>query len=315
MHNMSQKPMTGPVSHFTIKAVAQATGLTVETLRAWERRYEVVRPTRDASGRRTYSAADVARLRLLRTATELGHTISRLANLPEDELAKLVASSGGQARQGNARGQTYVDRAIDAAEHSDPSGVEEVLTSAIALLPPNEVIHTVIAPLVREIGDRWHRGVVSIAQEHMVTDIVRRLVISVSRGYLRADNGPCLVLATLSGERHELGILMCSWLAATRRYQTHYLGADLPAIEIARFALEVDARAVLISLVMPENYVPVMEQLRELAGALRGKCEIWIGGFAARQLGADEVPLGCVLLPGQHDFEQRLDLMTADRYS
>jgi MerR family transcriptional regulator, light-induced transcriptional regulator len=315
MHNTSQKPMTGPVSHFTIKAVAQATGLTVETLRAWERRYEVVRPTRDASGRRTYSATDVARLRLLRTATELGHTISRLANLPEDELAKLVASSGGQARQGNARGQTYVDRAIDAAEHSDPSGVEEVLTSAIALLPPNEVIHTVIAPLVREIGDRWHRGVVSIAQEHMVTDIVRRLVISVSRGYLRADNGPCLVLATLSGERHELGILMCSWLAATRRYHTHYLGADLPASEIARFALEVDARAVLISLVMPENYVPVMEQLRELAGALRGKCEIWIGGFAARQLSADEVPLGCVLLPGQHDFEQRLDLMTADRYS
>ncbi len=307
--------MAGSVSHFTIKAVSQATGLTVETLRAWERRYEVVRPSRDASGRRTYSAADVARLRLLRTATELGHTISRLANLSDEDLAKLVAASGGQARQGVARGQAYVDRALDAAEHSDPGGVEEVLTSAVALLPPNEVIHTVISPLVREIGDRWHRGVVSIAQEHMVTDIVRRLVISVSRGYLRADNGPCLVLATLSGERHELGILMCSWLAATRRYHTHYLGADCPAVEIARFALEIDARAVLISLVMPENQVPVMEQLCELADLLRGKCEIWIGGFAARQLAGDEVPTGCVLLPGQHDFEQRLDLMTADRYN
>jgi DNA-binding transcriptional MerR regulator len=313
MHNVRNQ-MTGPVSHFTIKAVSQATGLSVETLRAWERRYEVVRPMRDSSGRRSYSATDVARLRLLRSATELGHTISRLANLPEDELAKLVAASGGQARQGVVRGQNYVDRALDAAEHSDPSGVEEVLTSAIALLPPNEVIHTVIAPLVREIGDRWHRGVVSIAQEHMVTDIVRRLVISVSRGYLRADNGPCLVLATLSGERHELGILMCSWLAATRRYHTHYLGADLPPNEISRFALEVDARAVLISLVMPENYVPVMEQLQALAGALRGKCEIWIGGFAARQLGPEEVPLGCVLLPGPNDFEQRLDLLAAERY-
>lgn len=314
MHNASN-PMTGaPVSHFTIKAVAQATGLTVETLRAWERRYEVVRPTRDSSGRRTYSAADVARLRLLRSATELGHTISRLAILPDDELAKLVANSGGHARQGASRGQAYVERALDAAEHSDPTGVEEVLTTAIALLPPNEVIHSVIAPLVREIGDRWHRGEVTIAQEHMVTDIVRRLVIAVARGYLRADNGPCLVLSTLSGERHELGILMCSWLAATRRYHTHYLGADCPASEIARFALEVEARAVLISLVMPENQVPVMEQLRELASMLRGKCEIWIGGFAARQLSADEVPLGCVLLPGPHDFEQRLDLMTAERY-
>ena len=129
------KPVSSPrsVGQFTIKAVAQATGLTVETLRAWERRYEVVTPSRDGSGRRTYSAADVARLRLLRTATELGHTISRLAHLGEDELAKLVADSGGQARPGPTRGQSYVERAIDAAEHSDPSGVEEVLTSAVAL--------------------------------------------------------------------------------------------------------------------------------------------------------------------------------------
>ena len=314
MHNLTKPVTVGTTSPFTIKAVSQATGLTVETLRAWERRYEVVRPTRDASGRRTYSAADVARLRLLRTATELGHTISRLASLPDDELAKLVASSGGQARQGSVRGQAFVERALDAAEHSDPSGVEEVLTSAIALLPPNEVIHTVISPLVCEVGDRWHRGEVTIAQEHMVTDIVRRLVISVSRGYLRADSSSCLVLATLSGERHELGILMCSWLAATRRYHTHYLGADCPAEEVARFALEVEARAVLISLVMPENQVPVTSQLRELAARLRGKCEIWIGGFAARQLMPEDVPPGCVLLPGPLDFEQRLDLLAAERF-
>jgi len=103
---MMNKPAAmGSTGQFTIKAVAQATGLTVETLRAWERRYEVVRSSRDGSGRRTYSAADVARLRLLRTATELGHTISRLAALDESELAKLVADSGGQARPGPARGQ------------------------------------------------------------------------------------------------------------------------------------------------------------------------------------------------------------------
>jgi methanogenic corrinoid protein MtbC1 len=132
-----------------------------------------------------------------------------LAGLGEEDLAKLVADSGGQARPGPARGQSYVERALDAAEHSDPAGVEEVLTSALALLPPNEVVNTVLVPLVREVGERWHRGEVSIAQEHMVTDIVRRLIISVSRGYLRSEGGPCLVLATLSGERHELGILMC----------------------------------------------------------------------------------------------------------
>ena len=314
MNNVATSSIGG--GQFTIKAVAQATGLTVETLRAWERRYEVVRPSRDASGRRTYSAADVARLRLLRTATELGHTISRLASLGEEDLARLVAQSGGQARSTQpSRGQAFVERALDATVHSDPTGVEEVLTSAIALLPPSEVIYSVISPLVREVGERWHRGAVTIAQEHMVTDIVRRLIISVSRGYLRTENGPCLVLATLSGERHELGILMCSWLAATRRYHTHYLGADCPADEIARFAREVDASAVLVSLVMPENAVPALEQLHQLSQCLQGECEVWLGGFAAQQLGAGDVPRGCVLLPSAQDFERRLDLLSAQHYS
>jgi DNA-binding transcriptional MerR regulator/methylmalonyl-CoA mutase cobalamin-binding subunit len=306
--NKPAEHSTAP-GHFSIKAVAQATGLTVETLRAWERRYEVVQPNRDGSGRRTYTASDVARLRLLRTATELGHTISRLAALGEDELAKLVSDSGGHARISNARGQAYVDRALDATIHSDPSGVEEALTSAIALLPPNEAIHTVVVPLVREIGERWHRGEVSIAQEHMVTDIVRRLIISASRGYLRSDNAPCLVLATLSGERHEIGLLLCSWLASMRRYHTHYLGVDCPPEEIARFATEVDASAVLVSMIMPESYVPVIEQLGELSKHLRGHCDVWVGGMAARAIPADDVPSGCVVLPTTLDFEQRLDLI------
>lgn len=311
------KPATnvGNGGHFTIKAVAQATGVTVETLRAWERRYEVVQPSRDGSGRRTYSATDVARLRLLRSATELGHTISRLAQLSDDDLAKLVADSGGHARPAIARGQTYVERALDATLHSDPAGVEEVLTSALALLPPNEVVNSVLVPLVREVGERWHQGQVSIAQEHMVTDIVKRLIISVSRGYLRSDQGPCLVLSTLSGERHELGILMCSWLAATRRFRTHYLGVDCPAAELARFALEVEARAVLVSLVMPENEVPALAQLGELATALAGRCEVWVGGFAARMVSAAEIPAGCILLPTGLEFEQRLDLLAAQYYN
>jgi DNA-binding transcriptional MerR regulator len=311
---LNERPNTRrPFGHFSIKAVSKATGLTVETLRAWERRYAVVQPVRDPSGRRSYAAADIARLRLLRAATELGHPIGRIASLPGDELARLVADSGGVAR-GPARGDSYVARVIDAAEHSDPVGVEEVLTSAFALLSPSEVLNGVIVPLVKEIGDRWHRGALSIAQEHMVTDILRRLMITASRSFVRADNGPCLVLATLCGERHELGLLMCSWLAAARRYRTHYLGADCPPEEVARFTLDVEARAVLVSLVMPENQVPVLQHLNDLALLLRGKAEVWVGGMAARSLAPESVPRGCVILPSMPDLETRLDLL-AHQYS
>jgi DNA-binding transcriptional MerR regulator/methylmalonyl-CoA mutase cobalamin-binding subunit len=296
------------MSEFSIKAVSQATGLTVETLRAWERRYGVVQPKRDPSGRRNYSAADVARLRLLRAATDLGHPISRLSRLEAESLARLVNEGGGQARQA-ARGQSFVERALDAAEHSDPSGVEEALMSAIALLSPHEVANTVISPLVREIGERWHRGEISIAQEHFVSDIVRRLIISASRGVIRQESTPCLVLTTLSGERHELGILQCGWLAASRRFRTHYLGIDMPAAEVARFALDVEAHAVLISMVMPEQEVPMLRQVRELAELLNPRCQLWLGGAAACHLREPQIPMGAVLLPTLVDFEQRLDLI------
>lgn len=301
------------MSYFSIKAASQATGLSIETLRAWERRYEVVRPVRDPSGRRSYSASDVARLRLLRSATELGHTISKLAQLSNDELAKLVHDFGGLARN-PARGLNFVERALDATEHSDPLGVEEAITSAMSLLPAAEVVSTVIGPLVREVGERWHRGEATIAQEHMVSDIVRRLIISASRGYVRSDAGPCIVLATLSGERHEIGLLMCSWLAAASRFRTHYLGVDCPPEEIARFALEVEARAVLVSLEMPENSVPVMEHLRDLAYLLRGKCEVWIGGGSAGDVNLNELPPGCIFLSTPGDFESQLaQVATSER--
>ena len=78
---------------YSIKAVSQATGLTVETLRAWERRYGIVVPNRDPTGRRVYRAADVLRLRRLREATERGHPIGRLAELSEESLAQLLTEA------------------------------------------------------------------------------------------------------------------------------------------------------------------------------------------------------------------------------
>ena len=296
-------------AHYSIKAAALAAGLSVEVLRAWERRYGAVAPGRDSVGRRGYSAADVARLRLLRSVTEQGHAIGRVATATDDELEKIAGEVGGPAQSIAARGQSYVQRAMHATAQSDSRGVEEVLLSAIALLPVNEVVHNVIVPLVREVGERWHAAELSIAQEHMVTDIVKRLVIAASRGYLRSSSSSSLVLATLSGERHEVGLLLCNWVAATHRHHVHYLGADCPPEEIARFAIDVKARAALISIVMPESIVAAVAQLRKLAAALSGHCEIWIGGNSAGQIAAADLPASCILVPGASDFEQRLVLL------
>ena len=158
----------------SLTAVAQATGLTVETLRAWERRYGVVVPNRDEGGRRVYRAEDVLRLRRLREATERGHPIGRLAGLSDDGLASLLDESTD--RRVRAASNAFVERILESAQRFRTAECEQALTLAIAMLPPLQLVSEVLQPLLREVGERWHRGELAISQERLVSTLVRRNV-------------------------------------------------------------------------------------------------------------------------------------------
>jgi len=212
---------------YSIKAVAQATGLTVETLRAWERRYGVVAPNRDASGRRVYRPEDVLRLRRLREATERGHPIGRLAELSEERLARLLDESPD--RRAQATSNAFVGRMLTAAQHFRSAECEQTLTLAIAMLPPQQLVADVLQPLLREVGERWHRGELAVSQERLVSTTVRRHLGLMLDAYDRNARRPPIVFCTLPGERHELGLLMTAMLCASRGFKTHYLGPELPA--------------------------------------------------------------------------------------
>jgi DNA-binding transcriptional MerR regulator len=138
---------------YSIKAVSQATGLTVETLRAWERRYRVVVPRRDDMGRRIYGPDDVLRLRRLREATERGHPIGRLARLDEPGLVDLLHQPGAQATPVPAP-SAFAQRILAAAERYSSVECEQALTLAISLLSPAQLIDEVLEPLMRTIGER-----------------------------------------------------------------------------------------------------------------------------------------------------------------
>ncbi|MDQ1346235.1 MAG: MerR family transcriptional regulator, light-induced transcriptional regulator, partial [Pseudomonadota bacterium] len=207
---------------YSIKAVSQATGLTVETLRAWERRYGIVAPNRDPTGRRVYRADDVLRLRRLREATERGHPIGRLAELSEESLAQLLNEAPD--RRTRATSSAFVERILEAAKEYRSAECEQALTLAIAMMPPQRLVSDVLQPLLREVGERWHRGEFAISQERLVSTIVRRHVGLMLDTYDRTARHQAIVFATLPGERHELGLLMSAMICASRGFKTHYLG-------------------------------------------------------------------------------------------
>jgi MerR family transcriptional regulator, light-induced transcriptional regulator len=296
---------------YSIKAVAEATGLTVETLRAWERRYRVIEPRRGAGGHRLYTAHDVSRLRRLRETTARGHPIGKIAHLSNDALSRLLSDQPPGGR--DAASESLVARILAAVGKYRPMECDQVMAMAFALLPPLEVVRNVLAPALREVGERWHRGEFSIAQERIASYCARRQLGALLHTFNSVSQGPAVVFATLSGERHELGVLMYAALAASLRLRSYYLGPDLPAEEAARCALKINAAAVAVSMVMRDAVESGLSQLQSLRRQLPSKVEIWIGGQAADAVDAALLPPGSIHMSAAGDFEQRVELLDAAR--
>jgi DNA-binding transcriptional MerR regulator len=297
---------------FTIKAVSQATGVSIETLRAWERRYGVVQPKRDPNGRRSYEPGDVIRLRKLREATERGHPISKLARVTDAELTGLLSSA---ARDGQSAGASrgFAEQMLLAAAHYRPDDADQALSMALALLPLPQVVDEVLVPALLEVGERWHSGEFTVAQERIVSNAVRKQVSLVLDTYNRIATGPPIVFATLADERHELGILMCALLAAARGVRCQYLGADMPPGDVAVFADRVGAAAVVLSFVRRESSAAAEAQLAEFLKRLPRTIAVWIGGQGAATIDLAAAGERVVLVADYRALERELDALAAAR--
>lgn len=297
---------------FTIKAVSAATGVSIETLRAWERRYRVVEPHRDPNGRRSYQPEDVIRLRKLREATERGHTISKLARVSDAELESLSANPEPEQPRDTAT-RSVVAQMLQAGEEYSPEACDQALSMALALLPLSVVVNDVLSPVLLEVGERWHKGTFNVAQERLVTSSVHKQISSVIETYNRITAGPPIVLATVAGERHDLGILMCTLLAAARGVRCLYLGADVPAADIAIFCERVGAAAAVLSFVLVDDSNAAAIQLEELVAKLPEPIQVWVGGLATPTLSAERLGARVSVLDDFNAFERQLDMLAARR--
>jgi methanogenic corrinoid protein MtbC1 len=295
---------------YSIKAVSQATGLSIETLRAWERRYRIVEPVRDPNGRRAYRPDDVIRLRKLREATERGHPIGRLARLGAAELDGLLEDSPSAAPSGSSI-QSLGQQMLAAASDYRPADCDRLLAMALALLPVSRVVTELLAPMLAEVGARWHRGQFSIAQERIVSSAVRKQLSSVLDTYSRIASGPVMVLSTPAGERHELGILMCALLAASKNVRCHYLGADMPAAELVTYATRVQADVVALSVLMTDALPSMQAEIGQLAQFLPDRIELWGGGAALLAAGSGNLPARLRLVEDFAAFEREITLLSA----
>jgi DNA-binding transcriptional MerR regulator/methylmalonyl-CoA mutase cobalamin-binding subunit len=270
---------------YPIRAVSKLTGVSIDTLRAWERRYQVITPQRDERGR-LYTEADVQRLRLLNAAVEKGHAIGRLATMSDEELRGLIAgpvtvTDGAEATKLARPGvPPLVPHSVIAAiKRLDYAEAERELSFLAAVLAPRELVHRVALPLMRQVGEDWHEGKLSVAQEHMTSALLRNLLGSLIPLYRRASPAGKLLFATPSGEHHEFGILLSAMLAAGGGLGIVYLGADLPAEEIVAAAQKTAPQAVVLGFIGANGAKTAMKELQKVAQKLPAQIELWVGGM------------------------------------
>lgn len=265
---------------YPIKAAAELAGLSTETLRAWERRHGAIRPARDARGRRLYDAATIERLSRLHRLTDRGHPIRDLARLDDPALDRLL-DDGRQAAYGGV--ETLPARMLDAIGEYRVDVFDRDLCVAIATLPMPVLMSRVVMPLLREVGLRWADGRLAIAQERLVSSLLRMRLLAVLSPPARGQRAR-LLFATLPGERHELGLVGAALQVHEAGVPLLYLGTELPAAEIARVAAKLDVGGVALSSVDPRQARPALEELRELDASLAPGLPVWLGGANARYL-------------------------------
>lgn len=281
---MTHEPLSHEARH-PIRVVSERTGLSPDVLRAWERRYGVVTPGRSDGGQRLYSDADIDRLALLVRATRVGRPLGLAAGLPMAELRQLVAEDAESGVTRSTPAGDFQDRAFLAVADLAPDRLQVVLRTALLSIGMSEYLDEVVAPLLRRIGEAWHGHQIGIAHEHAASAVVRAELGWLVDVLAVPDAAPRAVVATLAGERHELGAVLAAATATHEGWRVTYLGLDLPAADIAGAASSEGAGVVGVSVVMPADAAMVRSELEALRRNLPAGTALLVGGAAVPALG------------------------------
>lgn len=278
---------------FRISRAAKLAGVSTAVIRAWEKRYGLLAPTRTAAGYRVYSPEDVEVLRGAAALVAAGHSIGEAARRPREELRAVARrpeasepTSPSPAADGPTTLELAIDRALAAARELDRERFESALLAALDMgaLTPADACDRLLLPLLRRIGDEWAVGRLDVAAEHFAASVVRAKLLRYLDYLPRPADGPLVVCACPDEERHELGLLAFAVHAASSGWRTVVLGAGTPLADAIGAAVRLKADLLALALTMNLGAVARHQLAASLAhGRAVRPLRVLAGGPAAER--------------------------------
>jgi methanogenic corrinoid protein MtbC1 len=270
---------------YTIKNVSAMTGIQPVTLRAWERRYEALSPSRSGNRYRLYSDRDVAVLRWLNSRLLGGISISAAVK----ELREMTeqgqwpeAVAGGPQLSGRraAASPAQISRQLyQTLLRYDEVEAANLVRQSLASFELIAFMQEVLTPALVQIGEAWYRGEIGITAEHYASAFVRGKLLALLQAYPLRKGAPYIMLGGAPNEAHEIGALMMSVLLRSRGYQADFLGPDLPLDDLADHARYEKPHMIILTATTRDSALN-LERMQDKLSRLRPAPLFGYGGFA-----------------------------------
>jgi len=270
-----------------IGELSRRVGVSPEVLRAWERRYGVLRPTRSEGGFRLYSTADEERVRRMLALQQEGLSpaiAARTAATADDGASAASAVPAEALRQALA----------DALDRFDEGAANRTFDRALAVLTLDTLLRQIVLEYLADLGERWSAGLASVAQEHFATNVLRGRLLGLARDWGQGG-GPLALLASPPGELHDLGLICFGLALRAHGWRIAFLGADTPVDTLKHAADSLRPDLVVLTATVAQRLSQIQSELREVSGSTRlalagaGASEALAASIGAELLDGDPV--------------------------
>jgi len=260
---------------FPIRTVSELTGVNAITLRAWENRYGLIEPIRKSSGHRLYTQEHIDLINRVVGLLDRGMRIGQVSA----EVLSQTSKESETADVSQDHWKRYINGMIAAIICFDERALERIYGDALSYYPVRVVTGKLLAPLLKELGERWYSGRGSIAEEHFFGFYLRNKLGARFHHRSQSQVGPKLLLACLPDDLHEIGLLLFALDACDYGFQTILLGANMPLKELPAAVKKTASDALVLSGIIEPKESVIKTQLPWLVEELQ--VPVFMGGVIA----------------------------------